>query len=78
MAVLAELPEAFHEAFSELGWLISESTSVDTAKAALSAHRVLTRLYVDIFCLCSIGIVKEFITVISNLFILTPESIPSF
>ena len=39
MAVLAELPEAFHEAFSELGWLISESTSVDTAKAALSAHR---------------------------------------
>ena len=44
----------------------------------LDKERVLTRLYVDIFCLCSIGIVKEFITVISNLFILTPESIPSF
>ena len=37
--VLAELPEAFHEAFSELGWLFSESTSIETAQAAIAAHR---------------------------------------
>ncbi len=40
--------------------------------------RVPTRFYVDVFCLCCIGIVKEFIIGISNLFILIPESIPSF
>ncbi len=39
---------------------------------------VPTRFYVDVFCLCCIGIVKEFIIGISNLFILIPESIPSF
>ncbi len=31
-----------------------------------------TRFYVDVFCLCCIGIVKEFIIGISNLFILIP------
>ena len=35
---LAKLIEGFHEAFSELGWLISESTNIETAKAALAAH----------------------------------------
>ena len=54
------------------------SSGDDGGQGNSSIGRVLTRLYVDIFCLCSIGIVKEFITVISNLFILTPESIPSF
>ena len=39
VAELAELPVAFHEAFAELGWLISESTSFDTARAALSAQK---------------------------------------
>ena len=38
VAELAELPVAFHESFAELGWLISESTSLDTARAALSAQ----------------------------------------
>ena len=37
--VLAELPGAFHEAFSERGWLVSESTNIETAKTALAAHR---------------------------------------
>lgn len=36
---LAKLIEEFHEAFSELGWLISESTNIETAKAALAAHK---------------------------------------
>ncbi len=35
-AELAELPVAFHEGFAERGWLISESTSLETARAALS------------------------------------------
>ena len=35
---LAKLIEGFHEAFSELGWLISESTNIETAKAALAVH----------------------------------------
>ena len=39
VAELAELPVAFHEAFAELGWLISESTSLDTARAALSVQK---------------------------------------
>ena len=38
VAELAELPVAFHESFAELGWLISESTSLDSARAALSAQ----------------------------------------
>ena len=38
LAELAELPVAFHEAFAELGWLISESTSLDTAREALSVQ----------------------------------------
>ena len=36
---LAKLIEEFHEAFSELGWLISESTNIETTKAALAAHK---------------------------------------
>ncbi len=36
---LAKLIEEFHEAFSVLGWLISESTNIETAKAALAAHK---------------------------------------
>ena len=36
---LAKLPAAFHDAFSERGWLISESTNSETARAALVAHR---------------------------------------
>ena len=36
---LTKLIEEFHEAFSELGWLISESTNIETAKAALAAHK---------------------------------------
>ena len=37
--VFAELPGAFHEAFSERGWLVSESTNIETAKTAIAAHR---------------------------------------
>ncbi len=47
-------------------------------KGAFPLDGVPTRFYVDVFCLCCIGIVKEFIIGISNLFILIPESIPSF
>ena len=36
---LVKLPAAFHDAFSERGWLISESTNSDTARAALVAYR---------------------------------------
>ena len=36
---LARLPAAFHDAFSDLGWLFSESTNSKTARAALVAHR---------------------------------------
>ena len=35
---LVKVPAAFHDAFSERGWLISESTNSETAKAALVAH----------------------------------------
>ena len=36
---LVKLPAAFHDAFSERGWLFSESTNSDTARAALVAYR---------------------------------------
>ena len=36
---LVKLPAAFHDAFSERGWLISESTNSETGRAALVAHR---------------------------------------
>ena len=36
MDELLELPVAFHDAFSEYGWLLSESTNADTAQKALN------------------------------------------
>ena len=36
---LVKLPAVFHDAFSERGWLISESTNSETGRAALVAHR---------------------------------------
>ena len=38
MDALVEMTNAFHTAFSEQGWLWSESTNVEIAKAALEAH----------------------------------------
>ena len=35
---LVRLIGSFHHAFSELGWLFSDSTSVETAEKALNAH----------------------------------------
>ena len=36
---LIRLIESFHETFSGLGWLFSDSTNVETARRALDAHR---------------------------------------
>ena len=45
--------------------------------ARIHNYWVLTQFYVDVLCLCRMVIIKEFIIVISKLFILIPESIPS-
>lgn len=39
MVDLIQLPISFHDAFSELGWLCSESTNAETARKALELHK---------------------------------------